>query len=201
MEDFRPENITEIDFRVDSDIYINEYDEDAFNLTIGWKPARDHTCDYEVIIFGDHMEPKPILLDTQFEYTFANLNPHQRFNVGVRGVNVYKSFKSIEQWREFTLKIYFDFHVKIKHLEDDLYDINIIWDEIEPRPEKFEIEVYDQNAETIDNITIGFYNKEYSGVSLEVIKFDTNIKIFFNFRVPTHMILKILNYMGQTLKS
>lgn len=176
MENFRPENITEIEFKDHSEVYINEDDEEAFNLTIGWKPARDHTCDYEVIIFGDHMEPKPISLDIQYEYTFVNLHPHQRFNVGVRGVNIYKSIRSIEQWREFSLKIYFDFHVKIKHLDDDLYDVNIKWDEIEPRPKKFEIEVWDQDADIDGNITIGFYNKEYTGVSLKTIKFDTTFK-------------------------
>ncbi|KAL7019949.1 hypothetical protein ACKWTF_011315 [Chironomus riparius] len=181
MEDFRPENITEIEFKDHSDIFMYDLEE-SFNLTIGWEPARDHTCDYEVIIYGDHMEPKKILLDSQYEYTFANLQAHQKFNVGVRGVNVYKSIRSIEQWREFSLKIYIDFQVKIKHLEDDLYDVNVKWDEIEPRPKSFEIEVWDQDAEINENITTGFYSVKYTGISnsfdfekLEL--FGPNIKV------------------------
>jgi len=171
MEDFKPENITEIEFKKQSEIYLNEDGEKVFNLTIGWEPARDKTCEYEAIIHTDNrIIVKNVSLDSLYEFTFTNLQAKEQLNVGVRGINTHNpNIHSSEKWHIFqpeeSRQKDMSIFPEIQHITGDFYKVSVSWDKPDEKPYGYQIQVKDEYAEINETFSVGVHQEKCSGVS------------------------------------
>lgn len=163
MEDYQPEN-TQVNL-LDAQEYYDENENDMFlNLTVGWNPGRDHTCTYDIIIYGDYLEleTKPVPVDHLYTYKFTKLRSNSEYSIAIRGVNSNnESIHSQEVWQRYSYTNEIQAAAKVQHLSDDLYAINVTWNEPRYLPDYYQIQIRDRNA----NETSGIYEVELDGVS------------------------------------
>lgn len=171
MESYQPENITDIELKTVREYY-DEIEHDLFlDLTIGWSPGRDQTCKYDIIIYGNALEldTKPVPIEQFYEYTFTKLRSNEEYSIGIRGVNAHHPrIHSQEHWRVFSFLNELDASAKCQHISDNLFDVNVTWNEPHHRPLYYQIQIRDRYAS--QNLSTGIYEAEVDGVSLDMKK-------------------------------
>lgn len=142
-ENYQPDNITQIQLLN----WLEKVDENGkayLNMEIQWLPARDRTCSYDVVYYGNHFDIGEINVPFNSLYRFIipkKLRYDENYHVGVRGKNTQNhTIQSSVKWLEFfsipcesshcnsslQMKV-LNITLNYTHLGDRLFNVTATW--------------------------------------------------------------------------
>jgi hypothetical protein len=164
MNDYQPENIADITTKWED--VLNEDEKIAYaNLTVQWKPQRDHSCSYEVAIHStetdsdsDSINVFDVPIDELYEFTIQNLPHDTTYNVAITAKNmdggkvsepVWKEIESPHCPVEFCYKdLIYNVNATFEHLFHNTFNINVTWTDNRKFVDYFIVEIKDKFAHT-----------------------------------------------------
>lgn len=174
--DFVPEDITDI--KIDQYHALNETHVDVVFM---WEPARDETCFYEFVLYyeGSGLFPRRKQYPDIF-YHQQTLPYNVKVSVAVRGLNsMSKRRESKLHWVELSTDFCMmnsenvticgpddieDLHENITHVRDNVFDIELKWNEPKHFPEFYSLTIRDVNTRWRPDGTPDFHEEIIDGV-------------------------------------